>query len=98
MIERFYAVGIVLSVGVLVLNTTRVYATYCLVKGAARVFFFRVNVPACIVAVTTYPVSVKFFGIEGLVFSMSFVLILMSAAIYMEYYRALNASGEAHAV
>lgn len=91
-IHRFYYAGLILSVGVFVLNITRVFATFCLVKGEAKRFFLRVNTPACLLALMLYPLFAALWGVVGVVLAMSIVMTAMSLAIVCEYFRVIRLS------
>jgi O-antigen/teichoic acid export membrane protein len=81
----FYEYGLIISVGIFLLNTTRPLSTFLFIKSQPRRIMLRVFVPAVALAMVVYPWSLNNFGLIGISYAILFVYSFLAVLLLSNY-------------
>ncbi len=85
-INMFYQLGLIVSIGTMILNLSRPLSTYLLIKCSPRRVMCVVFIPAFIIASFLYPVCINYSGTFGAALASSSVYIIMGVFLLLYYF------------
>ena len=81
----FYQYGLIISLGIFLLNVTRPFSTYLFIKISPVKVMLKIFIPAVILAIILYPISLHYYGLKGISYAMTIVYGFLALLLTTQY-------------
>lgn len=85
-IELFFEYGLVISIGIFLLNITRPFSTYLFIKTNPAKVMLNIFIPSVLLAFIAYPLNIKMNGLKGIAYSMMLVYGFLASMLTFFYF------------
>jgi hypothetical protein len=84
--QQFFDLGLIISMGIFLLNATRPFSTYLFIKSSPSYVMLTVFIPVVVLALILYPLLLDQHGLVGISYAMMIVFTFLAALLTINFW------------